>query len=308
MNPNAFRDRHVHKMKAGGVGMLWRELAKYFPATIGEYLLTETKQLTEIRLRVNRPAQLVYFDREDIFVGEAIDVDCLRKIALRMMEYSYHTYEQELSRGFFTMKNGCRVGVGGSFMVTEEGRCRLKSINSLCIRIAYDVIGCAEELVDSMLDYGLPNTLVLSLPGQGKTTMLRDAARILSQRGYRVGIADERHEIAACVDGVAYYELGPRCDIVDGYSKARAIEMLIRSMNPQIIVTDEIGSVRDCFEIREAARMGVTVLASAHASGIEDFEKGRMGMLLKEGIFRMAALLGNSPGRISCIRKYGVGM
>ena len=201
------------------------------------------------------------------------------------------------------MKNGCRVGVGGSFVFSDDGKYRLKAIGSLCIRIAGEAIGCAGKLVDELLKDGPTNTLVLSGPGCGKTTLLRDAARILSRNGYRVGIADERHEIAACIDGKPSFDVGPRCDIVDGCPKAMAMEILIRSLNPQVIITDELGNAHDVYAIREAARMGVTVIASAHASEIEVFEKGRMGTLLKEGLFPLVALLDNMPGRIVEFRR-----
>lgn len=287
--------------------MLIQELAQYFPEPLHSHFMREDRPLAEIRLRAGRPVQLVYCDMEERFVDRPVDAAQLRRIALSLMEHSYYACEDELARGFFTMKNGVRVGVGGSFTEVTAERWQLKAISSLCIRIAREIRGCAEALVREMdnKNGGVHSLLILSPPGKGKTTLLRDAARILSERGYRVGIADERHEIAACRDGVPGVDVGPRSDVIDGCPKARAMEMLIRTMAPQIIVTDEIGNVRDFDAVREAARMGVVMVASAHASDFREFESSRMGSMLTEGIFHTAVLLGDQPGCIKAVRRYG---
>lgn len=285
--------------------MLQRELALFLPEPVRSYVISEDKPITEIRIRVNKPVQLVYFDSKEHILGGLIDAEELRQIALSMMEHSYYACEEELNRGFFTMENGCRVGVGGSFATINGDKYHLRTISSLCIRVAQAVVGCAEEFVNKILENRPVSALVLSAPGMGKTTLLRDAARILSEKGFRIGIADERHEIAACINASPGFDLGIRSDVIDGCPKAMAIEILVRSLAPQIIVTDEIGNSEDYKAIREAARMGVSMIASAHASSLEAFENGPMGMLLKEGLFEIAVWLGEQPGHIQEIRRYG---
>lgn len=287
--------------------MRQREIARYFPDSTAEHLLHADMPLAEVRVRANAPVQLIFCDGSDRFVGDPVDMALLREIAVSMMDYSYYAREGELSKGFFTMKNGCRVGVSGSFSETGENIYRLRTINSLCIRIAREVKGCAEGIVQEMIqsDGMVCSALILSMPGMGKTTILRDTARILSERGYRVGIVDERHEIAACCDGIPAVDLGPRSDVVDGCPKALAMEILIRSLSPQVIITDEIGNARDCNAIRETARMGVALAASAHAAKYEQFERGNMGILLKDGIFQKIILLGSPPGHIRQIYSCG---
>lgn len=284
--------------------MLQRELALFLPEPVRSYVMSEDKPITEIRLRVNRPIQLVYFASEDRILGGSISAGELRKIALSMMEHSYYACEEELNRGYFTMANGCRVGISGSFSTVDGEKYHLRTISSLCIRIARAAVGCAEGFVERILENRPVSALVLSAPGMGKTTLLRDAARILSEKGYRIGIADERHEIAACINGVPGFDLGIRSDVIDGCPKAMAIEMLIRSLAPQIIITDEIGNSEDLEAIREATRMGVSMIASAHASSLEVFENGSMGKLLREGLFEIAVWLGGQPGHIQEIRRY----
>lgn len=285
--------------------MIQQELARYFSAPVCSHILRGDKPLTEIRLRVNRPVQLVYFAGGDCFLGEEMDARQIWTMALSMMEHSYCAREEELSKGYFTMTNGCRVGVGGSFSTPDGKKYQLKNITSLCIRIARDIIGCAEVVMKKVASAQPSNTLILSAPGKGKTTLLRDMARIYSDMGYRVGIADERHEIAACANGSPSFDIGARSDVVDGCPKAMAIEMLIRSLSPQIIITDEIGNPGDCRAIWEAARKGVYIAASAHASSFEEFECSRTGVLVRDGLFRYVILIGEKPGQIQEIRQYG---
>lgn len=283
------------------------DLAAFLPEALSRELVACGDALTEVRLRAERRPQLVC-GNVSRFVGEAMPAQQLRRLALMMMEHSYYARESELARGFFTMRDGCRVGVCGSFSETEEGARKLRAIGSLCIRMARAVPGCAEELVGEMtIGDRLRNALILSPPGFGKTTLLRDAARLLSQRGCMVGVADERHEIAACKDGVPTMDVGDSTDVVDGCPKAQAMEHLIRSMAPQVIVTDEIGSREDIEAICEAARMGVALTASAHASSFEQFEAGEMGVLVREGLFPLVFLLGGAPGKIAAMRRYDEG-
>lgn len=283
------------------------ELAGLFPDDVAREIRSCASELTEIRIRAGKPVRLITMNSiRDL--GISLDSQALRKLALRMMDHSYYACEHELTQGYFTMKNGCRVGVGGTYAQLNRNSRTLQAIGSLCIRIARAVPDCALPLVNEMIsDKNLHSTLILSRPGMGKTTMLRDAARLLSRMGYMVGIADERSEIAACRFGVPTMDVGLNTDVVDGCPKAQAIEHLIRSMAPQIIITDEIGNSSDAVVLREAARKGVAILASAHAGCFEAFEASALGDLLTEGLFPLAALLEGKPGNISAFRSYAKG-
>lgn len=287
--------------------MSLRSLAAYLPEDVAAELNRLETPVTEIRIRAQHPVQLVCTGG-DSFCGEPISARQLRRIALSMMEHSYYAREEELSQGYFTMLNGCRVGVCGSYAQNGEGGCTMRAIGSLCIRVAREVRGCADELVRHMSEGGLlRNALLISRPGMGKTTLLRDAARLLSGQGVSVGIADERHELAACRDGVPTLDVGPRSDVSDGAPKNLAMEQLIRSMAPQLIVTDEIGNDRDLAAVHEAVRRGISLLTSAHAACFEDLEHGRMSVLVDEGLFPLVVLLDGAPGQIAEIRRYSRG-
>lgn len=281
------------------------DLCNYLPDFISREYRAYEDTVTEIRIRANKPVQIVCVDSVH-FIGASLSPQELRRIAVKMMDHSYYAHEKELSCGFFTMKGGCRVGIGGSFGQTSDQTRHLQSIGSLCIRIARNVPDCAVPLIQEMTRRNrLRSTLVISRPGMGKTTMLRDASRLLSEMGYTVGIADERCEIAACRDGIPSMDVGLSADVVDGCPKAQAIEHLIRSMAPQVIVTDEIGNREDAEVIRDAARKGVILLASTHADSFDQLESGSMASLVTENIFSLAALLEGKPGNISGFREYG---
>ena len=263
--------------------------------------------LREIRLRAGKRVQLAG-DGRDWFCGEPISTQQLRAIAVAMMDHSYYAREEELSQGFFTLRDGCRVGVCGSYSIREGRIVALRDIGSLCIRIAREVRGCARAVAERMLKDGFPRSaLIVSAPGYGKTTMLRDAARILSESGYAVGIVDERHEIAACSCGVPTMDVGARSDVSDGCPRALALERMVRAMAPQVVVTDEIGAIADLDAVRSAACRGVAVLASAHAGSLDEMERGMLRPLWEEGWFRLAFFLGGAPGRIQEIREFGKG-
>ena len=182
-------------------------------------------------------------------------------------------------------------------------------IGSACVRVARQVPGCASGLVKLMLEGGgIRPTLLASPPGLGKTTLLRDVARSLSTLGYCVGIADERHELAACKNGVPTLDVGPCADVMDGCPRAEAVGWMLRAMSPEVIVADEIGGEADALALLDAARCGVAVAASAHAGSFSDLLARRwLGEILDSGVFRQVALLGERPGRLREVWRSGEG-
>lgn len=181
----------------------------------------------------------------------------------------------------------------------KDGKVHLiKYVSSLNIRRSRQIIGVSGKIINSVCDEKrriIRNTLIISPPKCGKTTILRDLARNLSGRGYRVGICDERSEIAGCYNGKSSFDLGSRTDILDGCPKSEGILMLIRSMSPDVIITDEIGRKEDVGAIDSALCAGVKTITTIHGSSYEDVENSAVGELIKRHVFETLIFLSAEP-------------
>ena len=268
-------------------------LADCIGGELGRRAAQAGEALCELRIRTGRPSRLRLLDGREL-EGPTVAAEELRRILARMMEDSLYACEDELGQGYFTMTGGLRVGVCGRLHAGGSAPRTMASIGSVCIRIPREARGCASRLVDGDRPGGL---LVLSPPGKGKTTMIRDYARLISDRGWNVAIADERREIAACREGVPGFDVGSRTDVMDGCPKATAIPLLLRACAPDVVVVDEIGGAADAQAILEAMRCGAAVAATAHAAGFGEARR-RFGDLLDTGAFRKWVLLGPEPGEI----------
>ena len=241
-------------------------------------------RLEEIRIRVNCPLAIrvdngsYYVDRQgrlsegpkDAYIVEAGDVNVCFEQFTRSSAYAY---QNELSNGYITVEGGHRIGFCGRCAVSGDKIITLKDISSINVRIARQIKGAADGIMKYIVaDGAVKNTLIISPPRCGKTTLLRDAARQLAQI-FSVAIADERSEIASSCAGAAQLDLGARADILDGCPKAQGINMLLRAMSPDVIITDEIGSRNDAGAIYDALNAGVKIIASAHGNDIEDIKK-----------------------------------
>lgn len=275
------------------------KLARLLPE-LARPLAEQAESLREVRLRAGA-APVLSEGNGWLPCGSILSREALAHLLAALLEYSVHTREDELARGFFTLADGCRVGVCGA-AAAETGRLAgIEGIGSLCVRIARAVPGCADSLMPHILRDGFPRSaLLLSPPGLGKTTCLRDAARQLSLAGLRVAIADERHELAACSRGVPTLDVGPLTDVMDGGPKAATVPALLRSMSPDVIVADEIGSPGDAEALADARRCGVAVLASAHGDSLEALRRRRVLDGLA-GVFDSVILLGGAPGRVKAV-------
>lgn len=272
--------------------------------------------LEEIRIRMGRPLQLV-MDGGDSFIapdgsltpepeGAALATpDDLARTFQLMARGSVYAWEEELRGGFLTLEGGHRVGLCGR-AVTEEGKIRtLKQIASLNLRIAREVVGAADPLLPRIIRAGRPcSTLIISPPQAGKTTVLRDLVRQLSAgaphlglAGRKVGLVDERSEVAGCVAGVPQRDLGPRTDVLDGCPKAEGMMLLIRALSPAVVAVDEIGRPADAAAVMEALHAGVAVVATAHGHDLADVSRRpALAELLAAGAFQVAVVLGRSRG------------
>ena len=207
--------------------------------------------------------------------------------------YSLYAYENELRQGFLTIEGGHRVGVSGK-IVSEKGKVKnFQYISSINIRVCHEIKGCADLLFPAILEENqVVHTMIISPPGRGKTTLLRDIIRQVSDgnnyvKGTNVGVVDERSEIGGCYLGVPQNHIGKRTDILDNCPKAEGMMMLIRSMNPQILAVDEIGSSQDVEAVSYAMHSGVTMLATVHGHSLDEIrQKPGIKRLLEAHTFK----------------------
>ena len=255
--------------------------------------------LMEVRIRAGRPVQYRCADGDRF--GPVVPADRLGAILAALADHSLYAREAELREGYFTMDDGCRVGVCGRLLCDGDRPTALTDAGALCVRVCREIRGASDGFYDALFeDDRLHSALIVSGPGLGKTTALRDAARRLSEDGYNVCIADERRELAACALGVPTLDVGPRTDVMDGCPKHVAVTRLLRAASPEVIVTDEIGDRRDAEALAEAARCGVRILASAHAGSLEQL-LARKNVCLD--VFELAVLLGDRPGQVKAIHR-----
>jgi len=261
----------------------------------------ERGTLQELRIRVNAPVQAVGRGWERRFLPVA-DRELCERLLSELCGHSLYAAEQELQNGYFTLSGGYRAGFCGRAVVAEGRLVRIAEPTFFCLRIPREVKGAAKGILP--LVYG-KSTLLLSPPGCGKTTMLRDLARCMSSGDgvapVNVCIADERSELAGCALGVPTLDVGERTDVIDGCPKAEAIKLLLRAMSPTAVFTDEIGKPEDAEAILDCARAGVAVYASAHGDSVDSVRRRpALRRLYEEGAFRRYVLLSgrNGPGTV----------
>lgn len=268
------------------------EAAGYLPVQLRGMLeqLTRAEQqcCEEIRLRIGQPLTVTLHGKERTLTGKIVTGAELEDTLGRATEYSMHTFADSLRQGFITVHGGHRIGVCGQTAVQDGAILSFRHISSLNIRVARQIAGAADQTLLTQLREGdvLYNTLILSPPGRGKTTLLRDISRQLSDDGVRVSLADERSELAALYHGAPQLDIGRHTDVIDGCPKAQAAMMLVKTMSPQLLVLDEITAEADVRAAEYAAHCGTAVLASAHAWDMDDFcRRPLYRRLLDTGIF-----------------------
>ncbi len=238
-------------------------------------------EATEIRMIAGKPFVIRYSDGDYYLSAKSIllrkpansvivSKKLLDEAVERITKSSIYSVREEIRNGYITIEGGHRVGIAGT-AVTDNGCVEfIKDISAVNIRIASEVLGAADEVIGDIVSDGIVNsTLIISPPCTGKTTMLRDIARQLSYLGYAVAIADERCEIAAMYEGKSAFDLGNLTTVLDNCPKDRAMMMLLRSMAPDVIITDEIGTERDIEAIRTIINSGVGVIATVHGRDIK---------------------------------------
>lgn len=267
------------------------EILRYFPNKIYQIfsnLLQENPQigneLQEIRIRVDKPIILKLKEKDLILQYNILQTEILQ-IVERLCENSIYAYKNQICEGFITIKGGHRVGLTGSCVIENGKITNIKYISSLNIRIAREVKNCSTRILREIIDIEnktIYNSIIVAPPGRGKTTILRDIIRRLSDgieeinfRGKTCGVVDERGEIAAMYKGVPQNDVGIRTDIIENVSKNKGIHMLIRTMAPEIIACDEIGSKEDVEAIHYALYSGVKGIFTMHGKNVEDIKNNK---------------------------------
>ena len=292
-----------------------KELLELFPLQMRrtyERAATQMAQIQEIRLRVGRPVMIhsqgkeKYLTEDGRIIYEAANAFCpgreyLDRLLNHICGYSAYAFEEEIRRGFLTVPGGHRIGLSGEVVLSGHEIISMKNLNALNIRIAHQIKGAA----DGVMRYispggGIRNTLIVSPPGCGKTTLLRDVIRQLSVK-FTIGVVDERSEIGGSFQGEMQNDLGPRTDVLDGCPKEIGMTMLLRSMNPQVLAVDEIGTCEDADAIGQAIRSGCYVIATVHGENVRKLaEKRGIGELVQQKVFERYVVLCDrkKPGSI----------
>ncbi|GHU61178.1 stage III sporulation protein AA [Clostridia bacterium] len=246
--------------------------------------------LQEIRLRIGKPVFLWYKNQEYILSKQGgfttdfaqayfLDKAELTETLSYISNYSLYAFEEEIRQGFLTIQGGHRIGLSGKTVVENRSIRNMKAIFSLNVRFSHQILGCADRLLPYLYDrrQGLCSLLIISPPRCGKTTLLRDLIRQVSNgnvehSGKTVAVVDERSEIAACYMGLPQNDVGMRTDILDACPKDKGMMMMIRSMSPEVLAVDELGGAEEIQAIHYALHCGCKLFATVHGYSLEDVQ------------------------------------
>lgn len=291
---------------------VWELLPYSLQDAVERLSAAERAQIEEVRLRLGRPVSVTLPEGERFLPGTAADRETLDQVLERASRCSVHTVLEQLRNGFVSVQGGHRLALCGTGVVEKGVLVNLRSISSLSIRQAREVKGIAAEVLPGLLEEGrLQSTLILAPPGRGKTTLLRDLVRAVSAGEgcppLRVGLADERGEVAAVWDGRPMLDVGPRTDVMDSCPKDVGIITLLRGMSPQVLAVDEITRTEDADALLQAAGCGAVLLATAHAGCVDDLKRRKTyRRLAEEGVFeRFVVVEGTGRARSYRVMKRG---
>jgi stage III sporulation protein AA len=289
-------------------------ILKFLPKNIADQISkippSQKEELEEIRIRIDRPIEIT-MKGAPMFLSYIIRQEDAFNLLNKISQFSIYTLEEELKRGYITVSGGHRIGLAGK-VILEEGKVKaIRDIASFNIRIAKEKIGIAEKIIPFIFNHSWMHTMIVGPPQTGKTTLLRDIARIISsgnqEKGisaYKVGIVDERSEIAGCVHGIPQMSFGHRLDVLDACPKAEGMMMMIRSMSPDVLVVDEIGRMEDAESIQEAVHAGIKLIMTTHGTSLEEAKnRPSLKSIIDQNIFQRFIVLSRAhgPGTITHI-------
>ncbi len=278
----------------------------YLPPRLRSFAMQQSSEkkdrAEEFRLRAGRGMYITVSGREC-----EIECDCpvrheeLNTVLELATRSSVHTSADTIRRGFVTVPGGHRIGLCGTGVNRGGEAPSIKNLSSVSIRIAKNIKGVSSGIGEKLIESGkLLNTLIISPPGHGKTTMLRDFVRTLSDGGCRISLVDERGELAAKYKGVAQFDVGAHTDIMDGMSKAEASMLMLATMTPDIIALDEITAPEDIDAMERITNCGVGIIATAHGDDVSSLVSRPLYRRLYElGIFKKALILRKINGEFS---------
>ena len=283
----------------GNIGQITRILPGELVTGLNLYGL-KFDRINEIRIRAGRYILIVY-DGKEILSKIKANKKHIRKIIELAANYSVYAYEQSFRQGFITIEGGHRIGIAGHAIVENNDIRNFNYITFLCIRVAHQVLGCSNKVMDFIYAGGLENTLIISPPGCGKTTLLRDIVRSISNNNelsMNISLIDERQEIAGCYMGIPQNDIGERTDVFDGCPKDAGMLMAIRAMSPGMIAVDEIGSRYDAQSIRYCIASGCVIIGTVHGYSLEDvLNKPYVGELIGKDGFNKIIIMSKRQGK-----------
>lgn len=280
------------------------EAVRLLPSKTAAALGERFKAAEEFRLRAGRYPSALIGGREEVIADKAVTCDDIACVLEKATNASLHSVWQDMSRGFISCGFGLRIGVCGTGVISSGKLTGLRDISSVSIRIPKQTTECGGEILKKLCT-AKDNVLIISPPGGGKTTFLRECIRVISNSGVRVAVCDERSELAAVFRGVPQFDIGPVSDVMSDIPKSEAALMLLRSMNPQVIAMDEISSPEDCLAAASAVGCGVRVIATAHAASVSDLNRRNVYKgLFTQNIFKSVVVIENSAG----VRSYRLEM
>lgn len=258
--------------------------------------LENKDNITEIRLRVGKSVR-VYLGRQEKELNTIVSKQDLIKILSNISSNSIYSVQNDINKGFVTIQGGNRIGIAGEIVVVDGKIKNIKEISSMNIRISKEFIGISDNVMDKIIHNGvIRNTIIISPPGLGKTTLLRDIVRNLSEFGYNVSLIDERGEIAAMYDGKSSLNLGDRTDTISFVDKALGMQIAVRSLAPDVVCTDEIGNEQDVEAIKYLCKSGVSFVTTMHGKCLEDIERGPMKKIIDDGYLDIVIVLSKRCG------------